>query len=191
MNWIEETLQSNGTLKNKLGIKNSKRLMQAENEIVQIKYLSIDKFSAKNIDNLRQTNYYLFSDLYDWAGKFRDGNFHKDKTEFFPRNRFNLAIMDLNNQIEHINEMSYKSDFALATDLGQLLLDLNQFHPFREGNGRTQRIFIKLLARQKGKNLLIDKDSAMYTEYMKASINDDKQLMTRIIYNSISTQKRL
>ncbi|MFT8318129.1 MAG: Fic family protein [Sporolactobacillus sp.] len=189
MDWIKNTLQPNGTLKNKLNIKSAKALQELEFRLTQYKYRSIPEYKMMSIDDLKKIHYWLFSDLYDWSGEYRTGDFHKDGTDFFPVSRFDFAIENLNQQIEHVNKTNYRSDLALAIDLGKLLLDINMFHPFREGNGRTQRLFITLLAKQKGKMIHLRKSDPAYNNYMTASINDDNQLMAKVVLNAFGSNQ--
>ncbi|MFX3616534.1 MAG: Fic/DOC family protein [Sporolactobacillus sp.] len=190
MDWIKKTLQPNGTLKNKLNIKSAKALQELEFRLTQYKYRSIPEYRIMRIDDLKKIHCWLFSDLYVWSGEYRTGDFHKDGTDFFPISRFDFAIENLNRQIEHVNKANYRSDLALAIDLGKLLLDINMFHPFREGNGRTQRLFVTLLAKQKGKMVHLRKGDPAYNNYMTASINDDNQLMAKVVLNAFGSNQK-
>ncbi|WP_125769072.1 hypothetical protein [Companilactobacillus furfuricola] len=71
MGWIEETIQDNGTLKNKLGIKDADKLAKVESRIVTSKFECPLKLKINNIDQLNTIHHWLFSDLYEWAGKYR------------------------------------------------------------------------------------------------------------------------
>lgn len=185
--WIQETLQENGVLKNKWAISNKETLEKVEEEIYWIKAQDIleGNYKITSIEDLKLFHELLFSELYDWAGEYRPGNFGKNRKQFFPRKLFDRAEINLNQQIKHIITSSYKSKIAFANDLARLLLDINEFHPFREGNGRTQRLFIRILASQKGYELHISKNSAMYDRYMSACINDDMAEMTDILADSL------
>ena len=187
-NWLNKTLLPNGVLKNKWGITDREELEKVERKISFIKTQDIreQQLSICSIEELKRIHQMLFSDLYDWAGKFREGDFSKDGHNFFPRNLFDPAERNLNSQILHINQTEYPSDYLFASDLAQLLLDINDFHPFREGNGRTQRLFISLLARQKGYSLHFSKDNEQYKQYMQACIEDNHSIMTDIILKSMN-----
>ncbi|AKP67682.1 Fic/DOC family protein [Companilactobacillus ginsenosidimutans] len=189
MSWIEETLQPNGVLKNKLGISDGNKLAKLEYEITTLKGESILVPRIQSIDDLKKIHGWLFKDLYDWAGEFREGDFYKGNTNFFPRSRFSIAIPNLDQQIKHINDTKYAHKLLLITDLAKLLIDLNNFHPFREGNGRTQRKFITLLAKQNGLLIHITPPFEQYDDYMKASVNDDEELMARVLIDSIKTDE--
>lgn len=185
--WIQETLQAKGVLKNKWNIADQKTPDKVEQMIYWIKEQDIvnDDIQIDSIQELKLFHKMLFSELYDWAGMYRKGNFGKNQKTFFPRERFDRAEIELNRQINHILASSYQSKIVLANDLARLLLDINEFHPFREGNGRTQRIFIRMLTKQKGYQLHLAKNSAMYEKYMAACVNDDLSQMSDLLVESI------
>jgi cell filamentation protein len=92
----------------------------------------------------------LFSELYDWAGTLRDIDLSKKGTQFYPAK-----------DLERLGELRFKrlaadhflrglKRAALADALAELYHDLNMLHPFREGNGRTERLFLTLLVRDAG-----------------------------------------
>ncbi|MQS53224.1 Fic/DOC family protein [Companilactobacillus mishanensis] len=185
MDWIAETLQDNGTLKNKLGIRNAHKLHELETLVTQHRQESLVRFPITSVIDLQKIHKWLFSDLYEWAGEFRQGDFQKGSTRFFPRSRFSLAIQDIDQQIYHINETHYKLKIIFSSDLANLLLDINNFHPFREGNGRAQRLFISMLAEQNGYIIHLANGSAIYEDYMNASKQDNLSLMADVVFRSI------
>ncbi|WP_125769069.1 Fic family protein [Companilactobacillus furfuricola] len=98
-----------------------------------------------------------------------------------------MAKRHLNNQINIINQKKYNDYYQLAEDLARLLLDMNIFHPFREGNGRSQRMFIMMLSKQKGIYINLSKKSSKYVDYMSACKNDDWDKMTKILFESFDS----
>ncbi|MCT3595773.1 cell division protein [Lactobacillus amylovorus] len=92
-------------------------------------------------------NAFLFSPLYDWAGKYRQGNFYKGNTTFLDYNRFNYAEEDIN----HVMSLQQKQHHLTAEDLMDLL---NYMHPFREGNGRSTRLFLQCYAVNHGQYII-------------------------------------
>lgn len=99
-----------------------------------------------------------------------------------------MLIEDLNTQINHFNKQSYYSTETQLNDLAQLLLDSNMFHPFCEGNGRTQRLFITLIAEQNGLTLHLKKSSPTYDSYMQAAIADDLKMMVKALTKAIASK---
>ena len=96
----------------------------------------------KDISAFAKINAFLFSPLYDWAGKYRQGNFYKGNTTFLDYNCFNYAEEDIN----HVMSLQQKQHHLTAEDYAQLMDLLNYMHPFREGNGRSTRLFLQCYA---------------------------------------------
>lgn len=89
---------------------------------------------------------HLFQDVYDWAGEFRTVNFTKGDHTFHPADRLDLAADYVAGQLRAIAELDAPTIDQLAEPLAVVLGDINEAHPFREGNGRTQREIVGLLA---------------------------------------------
>lgn len=79
----------------------------------------------------------------------------------------------------------------MAYKLAEILDNVNFLHPFREGNGRAQREFIRLLALEKGLNLNLNPpdNNDIYERYMQGTINSDVNLLTNLILELIETGK--
>lgn len=143
-NWIEETLYPNGVLINKLNIHDAKELEALEYEETAVAAIRIlqRKPKVNNILQLAKLHKLMFYKLYDWAGKYRWGNFQKNGYTFFDYQRFNFAEMDINSLLQ---KQSNKGTLS-ALDYAQLLDLINYMHPFREGNGRSARLFLQCYA---------------------------------------------
>ena len=86
------------------------------------------------------------------------------------------------------NIYAHKTDKqALSQKLAEILDHVNYLHPFREGNGRTQREFIRLLALEKGLalNLNPPDNAFIYERYMQGTINSDVEILTNLIFELI------
>lgn len=142
--WISETLYENGTLKNKLHIHDAKKLSTIEYLQTTTKSIILLNQSPKisTINDLIKIHKFMFSDLYDWAGKYRKGNFQKNGYVFLDYQRFNYAEQDINNFLQKLN----RKDALSKHDYAQLLDKINYMHPFREGNGRSAKLFLDCLA---------------------------------------------
>lgn len=143
-NWIEDTLYPNGVLINKLKIHDAKELEAVEFEesaVAAIKILQ-NKPKITDISQLAKLHKLMFYKLYDWAGIYRQGNFQKNGYEFFDYRRFDFAEMDINDLLESQKNKKVLSAF----DYAQLLDLINYMHPFREGNGRSTRLFLQCYA---------------------------------------------
>lgn len=142
--WISETLYSNGTLKNKLHIQDAKQLSATEYLQTTVKSIILldQKPKITSISDLAKIHQFMFSNLYDWAGKYRKGNFQKNGYTFFDYQRFDYAEQDIDHLLQQLN----KKDALLSYDYAQLLDKINFMHPFREGNGRSAKLFLDCLA---------------------------------------------
>lgn len=124
-------------LENKLGITSSPELAEAEEKISKKKAVELfesgmlDKLEAGTFETLQTIHKYLFADIYDFAGKMRDVNISKGNFRFAP-------IMYLETALENINKMP-QSNFD---EIVEKYVEMNIAHPFREGNGRSTRIWL-------------------------------------------------
>lgn len=146
--WISETLYSNGVLKNKLHIHDPKELEKKEYELSarNALFLLQKKPQINDIGDLKKVHQFLFGELYDWAGKYRPGNFNKNGYEFFDHTRFDFAEKDINNMLH-----KHPAGKPLANkDYAELLDAINFMHPFREGNGRSCKVFLSAYAANHG-----------------------------------------
>ena len=145
------------TLQNKLGITDSAELARAEEKISKKKAAEmfedgfLDRLEAGTFDALSQIYYRLFSEVYDFAGVIRDVNIAKGNFRFAP-------VMYLKPAIENIEKMPQ----GTFDEIVEKYVEMNIAHPFREGNGRSMRIWLDLmLKRSLGKVIdwsRVDKD---------------------------------
>ncbi|ERL65634.1 Fic/DOC family protein [Schleiferilactobacillus shenzhenensis] len=190
----EDYLQPNGTLRNKLSIEDAHVLQQAEYRITLMRqvYLSNHQYrlpSGKRLtgatfDDVLAIHHFLFADVYDWAGQLREVNMNKGGDDFFPFQRFAMGIADLNEKLSAYTAVPPERR-AVREVLGEIISEQNFLHPFREGNGRTQRTFAKLLAYQKGFAIDLDGMSEAYQKYMAASIADDITAMQQVFVHFV------
>ena len=145
------------TLQNKLGITDSAELARAEEKISKKKAAEMfedgffDELEAGTFDALSQIHYRLFSEVYDFAGVIRDVNIAKGNFRFAP-------VMYLKPAIENIEKMPQ----GTFDEIVEKYVEMNIAHPFREGNGRSMRVWLDLmLKRSLGKVIdwsRVDKD---------------------------------
>jgi cell filamentation protein len=139
-------------LKNKLNIKDGELLEEAERQITAVKILDMKMHPIKgdlNFEHLLNIHEYIFEEIYEWAGKTRSVNISKG-------NQF-CNYMFINNMAEEVFSKLQKENYLIGltieemiTKLSYYLGELNAIHPFREGNGRAQRVFIEYLAQAAG-----------------------------------------
>jgi len=148
-------------LKNKYGIHDEEELKDIERQITSVRAAQILKDPIKgNFDSihLKEIHKQLFQDLYNWAGEYRKVNISKGNPfclfEYIPEQLNNLF-----NELKNEGYLSLLNKENIAKRLAYYLGELNAIHPFREGNGRTQRIFITELALKNGYILDLSKVS--------------------------------
>lgn len=157
---------------NKLGIQDQSRLLEAETKLVSIRLYQLyikpvrGKFDFKHLCRIHQ---HIFQDLYNWAGHPRTVDIAKGNSLFCPSwniqgyagdvfQRFYKSCMEVKDNPEQFF-MVFASHYA----------DLNALHPFREGNGRSQREFCRELCLQCGYD--IDLRQTNRDEMLQASID--------------------
>lgn len=124
-------------LENKLGITSSSELACEEERISKKKAMEIfekgilENLPAGNFSTLQKIHKYLFEDIYDFAGKIRTVNLSKGNFRFAP-------LMYLEAALKNIDKMP-QSDF---NEIIEKYVEMNIAHPFREGNGRSVRIWL-------------------------------------------------
>lgn len=157
-------------LKNKLEITDEKRLEEAEREITEasIHYVKVSKppYNLKILQNIHAT---LFSELYAWAGQIRNVNISKGNTLFCSALYITPEIEKLFKKLEDENYLQNLSYNVFVTKLAEYYAEFNVIHPFREGNGRVQRLFFEHLAAFNG--YALDWKSISQDDWIKANID--------------------
>uniref|UniRef100_UPI001AE02FA0 Fic/DOC family protein n=1 Tax=Lunatimonas salinarum TaxID=1774590 RepID=UPI001AE02FA0 len=145
----------------------------------------------KGIESLFDIHKHLFQDIYVWAGKKRIVEISKDGKQFFPTTHFDNASNYINSLIDDYKKTRRNRRKELAEKLAEILDTVNYFHPFREGNGRTQREFLRLLALEKGLilNLNPPDNKSVYERYMKGTIESDLVTLKELIFELIASKK--
>lgn len=165
---------------NKFGITDENKLSEIEANITLVKSAQLEENPVMgNFDtnHYKAIHKYLFEDLYDWAGQFRTINISKKGTNFADKREIETLC---NNCFNHLKEYNYFNNMNFndfIENIVDLYCTLNIIHPFREGNGRTQRIFISQLIRHNGYDINfsdMDSDLLMIATIQSAQgINDN------------------
>lgn len=155
----------NGTdiLINKLNITNDDDLFNAERELVSLRTYELNEKPLKgNFDfkYLKDIHKYLFQDVYRWAGDIKNCNIAKQDLFCLAEHIESFGSDVFNKLKKEKYFVEYDSDTTLDK-LVELFADINALHPFREGNGRSQRVFIESLAKINGIYLDLTKVSKM------------------------------
>ena len=148
-----------GVLKNKLGIKDAAELSEAEANLTAVAIAALGEHPITgdfDLLHLKHIHKGLFSDLYTWAGKLRTVEMAKGKTRFASVEFLNQSAQKLFSELHNEKLLSGLSDKAYADRLAHYYSEVNILHPFRDGNGRTQRAFFTLLAAKSNRHIAWD-----------------------------------
>ena len=116
----------------------------------------LDSLDAGTFASLAKIHQFLFDELYDFAGQVRDVNIAKGNFRFAP-------VIYLQAALENIDKMPQKS----FDDIIAKYVEMNVAHPFREGNGRSARIWLDLMLK-KELNLVVDWSKVNKEDYLLA-----------------------
>lgn len=162
-------------LKNKLAITDSSELARKEEQISKKKALQMfeegffDKLNAGTFQSLSDIHKYLFEDIYECAGQIRDVNIAKGNFRFAP-------VMYLEVSMQNIEKMPQGTFDGII----EKYVEMNIAHPFREGNGRSTRIWLDITLKKELNKVvdwsLVDKDD--YLLAMERSPIKDIEIKT-------------
>ena len=130
-------------LENKLGITNQVELSRVEERISKKKAVEmfdtgyLNELKVGKFDSLAKIHKYLFDEIYDFAGELRKVNISKENFRFAP-------LMYLDAALKSIDKMP---QFTFD-DIIEKYVEMNVAHPFREGNGRSTRIWLDLILKK-------------------------------------------
>lgn len=179
-----------GVLRNLANIEDGKVLLAYESLKVskRVEELFENPIKLKDADSLLTIHHYLFQDVYEWAGKIRTVNISKSGKPFFNGERFNTAFQYVDNLIAEYRKIKKSDKQQLSNKLAEILDSVNFLHPFREGNGRTQREFLRTLALEKDLilNLNPPDNQDVYDRYMLGTINGDIEQLSKLIFELIA-----
>ena len=139
-------------LMNKLNIHDAEKLQEAERKLTMLRLIDLldrpvgGKFDFKNLQTIKK---YIFQDIYPWAGKVRSVDIAK--SNMFCKVQFIETQADeIFGKLKNDCYLEGLPKEKFAKKAAYYFSEINALHPFREGNGRTQREFIRQLAYQSG-----------------------------------------
>ena len=150
------------TLENKLGITDSAELARIEEKISKVKAIKlyesdiIEEFEVGKFLGLAKIHKFLFDEIYEFAGKIRTVNIAKGNFRFVP-------VMYLEMSLKNIDEMPQST----YDEIIEKYVEMNVAHPFREGNGRSTRIWLDLILKKELK-LVVDWNKVDKEDYLLA-----------------------
>ncbi|MCI6349719.1 MAG: Fic family protein [Tenericutes bacterium] len=149
-------------LENKLKITNEIELSKEEERITKLKALElfdsnkINDFEVGTFNSLSKIHKFLFEDIYDFAGTIRKDNIAKGNFRFASA----LYLEDILNKIDEMPQNTYD-------DIIKKYVEMNIAHPFREGNGRSTRIWLDMILK-KELNKVVDWSKVNKEDYLLA-----------------------
>ena len=150
------------TLSNKLHIEDQSELAREEERITKKRAVELfelgllDEFEVGTFKGLSAIHKYLFSDVYDFAGEIRTVKIAKGNFRFAPAMFLDASL----NHIDHMSQDTYEQ-------IIQKYVEMNVAHPFREGNGRSARIWLDIILK-KQLGVCVDWSKVDKTEYLLA-----------------------
>lgn len=143
--------------------------------------LYIQPILVYSTDDIQKIHKYLFQDVYSWAGQYRRVNISKSGNPFMSIQSFNSAEEYLNDLLNTYHQKA-NTKACIICSLAKILDALNFFHPFREGNGRTQREVIRALAISKGcrAQIRVSDNDIIYNTYMDGTVYGDLQKLENL-----------
>ena len=161
----DDCYENSTVLKNKFDIRNEKQLDIMEQSVtsmliakaaIEIPFENVDFEFYKNIHK------YVFADIYDWAGTIRTVNMSKKGTNFCPADKIEERGQRIFQRLMELDFLKGIKGDDFIIEFTDLYCDLNYLHPFREGNGRTQRLFLSMLVSNLGMSLDFSQIDADY-----------------------------
>jgi len=145
--------KSTGILKNKLNITSAEDLKTVERRITKLRSRDLAEKPVKgnfDLKHLQQIHKTLFGDIYNWAGQIRTVNIAKGDTMFAIYGFIDKEFAKLAQKLKEEKHLKGLPIDKFCNRAAWFMGEINIIHPFREGNGRTQREFIGQLAHQAG-----------------------------------------
>jgi len=142
-----------GVLLNKFGLSDHDALAREEQVRTGLRGILLKSNPVPgnfDLEHLQSIHQYIFQDIYDWAGQVRTISMAKadlgSVTHFTPPELIKRELDQVFNTLAEENFLRALTRAEFARKAARLLSDINQIHPFRDGNGRTQREFLRQIA---------------------------------------------
>jgi cell filamentation protein len=183
-----------GVLNNRLGITDADLLDQTEAALVGTRSYELARTPLQggfDLPHLQAIHRHLFGDVYEWAGELRSVDISKDGHLFAHHAYLQRAGESIFTQLAGERHLAGLDSEAFSARAAHYLGELNALHPFREGNGRTQREFISHLAQANG--YYIAWENVGQSEILQASVESfrgDTSKLADIIRANLSTLER-
>ena len=147
------TYPGTDVLRNILDIRDPQQLAAFEANATATRLIELDASpmaGRSDVAHLKRIHWYIFQDVYRWAGEFRSVNITKSGHLFGAARFVERASQEVMRKLAEERHLKALDARAFAIRAGHYLGELNAIHPFRDGNGRAQREFIRELAAHAG-----------------------------------------
>jgi len=172
-------------LKNKANIRDGSELANFENFHVRSRSLSLPSDTQISYSGYKAIHQHIFQDVYHWAGKPRSVNISKGGDLFASWRFIDNQMEKRFGSIKKENNLKNLDPLNFAEKAAEHINEINAIHPFREGNGRVQRLFLKNLAYQAGHK--IDLSLINKSEWIRASIEGFRELNHKAMAKCITS----
>lgn len=176
---------------NKAGIKDYHKLQEFERLKTDFRQSQLLENPIKgnfDLNHLQKIHEHLFQDVYDWAGQIRNCYLEKPGTRFCFPQYIDPAANDIFNRLKKDNYFQGLDINKFSEKMADLWGDINHLHPFREGNGRSTREFLREVALNANYELNLNGIDSAYMIYAsRESINGNNKEFMRIIKNHITS----
>ena len=181
---------STNVLRNKAGITHSEELDIYEGEISTLRSIEILEKPVDgqfDLSHLQFIHFVLFQDIYDWAGKIRTVDISRGNSRFANVRFIESAANEVFKKLSRENRLKGLAKNDLSARLAHYLSEINALHPFREGNGRVQRLFISQLSQAAGYQLdYSDLEQEQIYEAMELAFNGDESILASLILDRLA-----
>jgi cell filamentation protein len=133
-------------LRNRLNIRNQSALDEAENGLVNVRAIAGRPNGRFSLTHYRACHRWLFGDVYDWAGQYRRVRLAKGESVFCFPEHIDSQMRALFGELRAGQYLGQIERTAFVTRAAWFWSEINAIHPFREGNGRTQTLFLANMA---------------------------------------------
>lgn len=152
---VDPYVYPNGVLINLLNIQDTASLGEAETDFASVRIIQLQEVPIEgdlSLTHLKAIHRFIFQDIYPWAGECRKVDIAKNDTVFLAHQEIEAAFHDMWLRLKQTDFLALlKGDLkSFAAEAGVAFGCINHIHPFREGNGRTQREYLDCLARRAG-----------------------------------------
>ena len=171
----DDYYEGTNCLINKFNIQNEEQLAKIEASITLAKTAELERnpiSTTFDFEHYKQIHRYLFEDLYEWAGNVRTVDISKKGTNFTSSKNIETVAIACFDRLKNYNYFRNVDFEDFVENIVDFYCSTNMLHPFREGNGRTQRIFIAQLIRFCGYDINfseIDTDELMVATIQSAN----------------------